>query len=109
MPCEEAVVVFTCVCFSEVVKEYIQEAKAHMSKTCQDMEVGLSLTSHYVDMKMSQREILRSGKNTNKFLDKELVIMGHTDRQKSLLGQRQVYFKFFLKLSAQNFSSCSYS
>ncbi|XP_008290066.1 MHC class II transactivator isoform X2 [Stegastes partitus] len=73
------------------VNDYIQEAKAHMSHACQDMETGLSLTSHYVDVKVSQREILRSGKNTNKCLDKELVIMGDTDRQKSLLGPSQIF------------------
>lgn len=61
-----------------------------MSHTCQDIEEGLSLTSHYVDRHVCQREILRSGKNTNKCLEKELVIMGDTERQKSLLGQSQV-------------------
>lgn len=61
-----------------------------MSQACQDMEAGLNLASHYVDVEVIQREILRSGKNTNKCLDKELVIIGDTDRQKSLLGQSQV-------------------
>ncbi|KAF3700368.1 MHC class II transactivator [Channa argus] len=75
----------------EVVKDYIQEAKAHMSRACQDMEEGVSLTSHYVEMHVNQKEILRSGKNSNKCLDKELVIMGDTDRQKSLLGQSQIF------------------
>uniref|UniRef100_A0A8C2WWZ7 Class II major histocompatibility complex transactivator n=2 Tax=Cyclopterus lumpus TaxID=8103 RepID=A0A8C2WWZ7_CYCLU len=73
------------------VKDYIQEAKAHVSQTCQDMESGLSLTAHYVDVQVSRREILRSGKNTNKSLDKELVITGDTDRQKSLLGHVQIF------------------
>nr|XP_046271811.1 MHC class II transactivator [Scatophagus argus] len=75
----------------QVVKDYIQEAKAHMSSACQDMEAGLSLTSHYVDVKVSQREISRNGKGTNRFLDKETIIMGHTDWQKSLLGQSQIF------------------
>ncbi|XP_075942616.1 uncharacterized protein ciita isoform X1 [Anarhichas minor] len=75
----------------QVAKDYIQEAKAHVSQTCQDMESGLCLTSHYVDVQVSQREILRSGKNTNKVLDKELVITGDTDRQKSLLGHIQIF------------------
>ncbi|KAI9518375.1 hypothetical protein NQZ68_038243 [Dissostichus eleginoides] len=73
------------------VKDYIQEAKANMSQLCQVMEAGLSLTSHYVDVPVSQREILRSGKNINKALDKEIVIMGDTDRQKSLLGRSQIF------------------
>uniref|UniRef100_UPI0037E7D497 MHC class II transactivator isoform X1 n=2 Tax=Semicossyphus pulcher TaxID=241346 RepID=UPI0037E7D497 len=75
----------------ELVKDYIQEAKAHMSQTCQDMEAGLGLTSHYVDVQVSQRQILHSGKQSNKFLDKEMVIMGDTDRQKSLLGRSQIF------------------
>ncbi|XP_073349959.1 uncharacterized protein ciita [Pagrus major] len=75
----------------QVVKDHIQEAKAHMSQTCQDMEAGLSLTSHYVDVQVSQRETFHSGKNTSKFLDKEIIIMGDTDRQKSLLGRGQIF------------------
>uniref|UniRef100_A0A3B4XU86 NACHT domain-containing protein n=1 Tax=Seriola lalandi dorsalis TaxID=1841481 RepID=A0A3B4XU86_SERLL len=71
----------------KVVQDYIQEVKAHMSQICQDMEEGLTLSSHYVDMQVSRREILRSGKSANKCLDKELIIMGDTDRQKSLLRQ----------------------
>ncbi|XP_075311108.1 MHC class II transactivator isoform X2 [Odontesthes bonariensis] len=73
------------------VRDHIQEAKAHMCRTCQDMEAGLSLNSHYVDVRVSQRELARSGKNTNKCLDKELVITGDTDRQKSSLGLGQIF------------------
>uniref|UniRef100_A0A3Q3NAI2 Class II, major histocompatibility complex, transactivator n=1 Tax=Labrus bergylta TaxID=56723 RepID=A0A3Q3NAI2_9LABR len=64
----------------------ILEAKSHMNQTCQAMEEGLSLTSHYVDVKVSQREILCSGKNTNKSLDKEMVLIGNMDQRKSLMG-----------------------
>lgn len=78
------------VVFSEVVKDYIQVAKAHMGQTCQNMEEGLSLTSHYVDLQVSQRESLHCGKSTNKSLDKELVIMGDMDRQTSSVRQSQV-------------------
>uniref|UniRef100_A0A3B4URU8 Class II major histocompatibility complex transactivator n=2 Tax=Seriola dumerili TaxID=41447 RepID=A0A3B4URU8_SERDU len=75
----------------QVVQDYIQKVKAHMSQTCQDMEEGLTLSSHYVDMQVSRREILRSGKSANKCLDKELINMGDTDRQKSLLRQSQIF------------------
>lgn len=62
-----------------------------MSQTFQDIEGGLSLASHYVDVPVSQREgLYRCGKNTNKFLDKEIHIMGDTDWQKSLLRHSQV-------------------
>lgn len=70
-----------------------------MSQISQDMGEGLRLTSHYVDVQLSQREIFsRCGKNTNKFLDKELIIMGDTDRQKSLMGQSQVKLLLDLKI-----------
>lgn len=88
--CAEAFLYSIVLLFSEVVKDHIQEAKAYMSQTCQDMEAGLSLSSHYVDVQVSQRETFRSGKNTSKFLDKEIIVMGDTDRQKSLLGRGQV-------------------
>ena len=70
--------------------DYIQEAKSHIFQACQHMETGLSLTSHYVEAKVNQREIVRSGKNANKCLDKELVITGDTDRQQSSLRPSQV-------------------
>lgn len=80
-----------CVWFSDAVKDYIQEMKAHMSQTCQNIEESLSLTSHYVDVQVSQRDVVsRCGRNTQKFLDKELIIMGDTDRKQSLLGRSQV-------------------
>ncbi|XP_030590832.1 MHC class II transactivator isoform X2 [Archocentrus centrarchus] len=75
----------------QVVKDHIQEAKTHMSQTCQDIEAGLSLSSHYVDVHVSQREVLRLGKNTNKCLDKELVIKGDTDRQNTMLSLSQIF------------------
>ncbi|XP_029364399.1 MHC class II transactivator isoform X1 [Echeneis naucrates] len=74
-----------------VVQNYIQEVKNNMGQACQDMEEGLSLTSHYVDMQVCRREILRSGKSATKSLDRELIIMGDTDWQKRLLGQSQIF------------------
>ncbi|XP_071398231.1 uncharacterized protein ciita isoform X2 [Centroberyx affinis] len=73
------------------VKDYFQQAKAHMRQTCQDMEAGLSLTPHYVDAQVVQRTILRSRKNANKCLDKELIIMGDAERQKNFLGRSQIF------------------
>lgn len=82
-----------CAHFSEVVRDYILEAKAHMSETCEDIEVGLTLGSHYVDVQVSQREIVyRCGRNAHKAQDKELVFNSDTHRQKSLLGLNQVTF-----------------
>uniref|UniRef100_A0A3B5MIB0 Class II, major histocompatibility complex, transactivator n=1 Tax=Xiphophorus couchianus TaxID=32473 RepID=A0A3B5MIB0_9TELE len=83
---------FECVSQTTVhaVRDYIQQSKIHMSQTCQYMEAGLSLNAHYVNVSVSRREIARSGKNTNRCLDKELIITGDIDRQKSSMGQSQV-------------------
>ncbi|KAM9393255.1 uncharacterized protein ciita [Pholidichthys leucotaenia] len=81
----------TVIDIPQVVKDYIQEAKTYMSQACQDMEVGLNLASHYVDVRVSQRETLRSGKTTNRSLEKEMVTTGYTDRQKSLLKLNQIF------------------
>lgn len=76
----------------DVVTDYIQEAKAHMSQSWgENTESGLSLPSRYVEVQVSRRELLRSAKNANKVLEKELVITGDTDRQKSLLDQSQIF------------------
>lgn len=89
--------------FPEVVKEYIQEAKAQISQTCQDMEVGVNLTSHYVDVQVSQRDVFfQCGKSTSKVQDKELIIMGDADRQKSLLGRHQVMLLLTRKIITMN-------
>ncbi|XP_029914871.1 MHC class II transactivator isoform X2 [Myripristis murdjan] len=72
------------------VKDYIQQAKAHMLQS-QEMEADLSLTSHYVDVQLVERSILRCAKNTNKSLDKELAIVGDAERQKSSLGRSQIF------------------
>lgn len=88
-----------CAHFSEGVRVYILEAKAHMSQSCEVIEGGLSLSLHYVDVQVSQREIVyRCGKNTNKVQDKELIFSGDAHRQNSLLDQSQVGL-FFLTLS----------
>lgn len=64
-----------------------------MSQTCEDIEVGLTLGSHYVDVQVSQREIVyRCGRNAHKAQDKELVFTSDTHRQKNLLGLNQVTF-----------------
>uniref|UniRef100_A0A3B3IG35 Class II, major histocompatibility complex, transactivator n=1 Tax=Oryzias latipes TaxID=8090 RepID=A0A3B3IG35_ORYLA len=75
----------TFIFLSERVKDYIQAAKFHMYQQSLEMEEGLSITFHYVDQHVSQREIYRSGKNTSKCSDKEFAITGRTQRQKNLL------------------------
>ncbi|XP_015259511.1 PREDICTED: MHC class II transactivator [Cyprinodon variegatus] len=90
-PCKEPPKSPTVVEIPQTVKDYIQQSKTHMSQKCLDMEAGLQLTTHYVDVSVSQREIVRAGKNTNRCLDKELIITGDIDRQKSSVGQSQIF------------------
>lgn len=76
---------------SDIVKDYIKQAKAHMGQTCQNMESDLSLTSHHVDVQVCQRHVAnRCSRNAPKTLDKELLAMGDTDRRQSLVERTQV-------------------
>lgn len=62
-----------------------------MSESCQKMDSDLSLTSHYVDVRVSQRHVAnRCTRNTPKTLDNELIVMGDTDRKQSLVERTQV-------------------
>ncbi|KAM6905466.1 MHC class II transactivator [Xenentodon cancila] len=90
-PCKESPQSPTGVDVPQGVKDYIQEAKAHILQACQHMEPGLSMTSHYIEVQVSQREIVRTGKNANKCLDKELVITGDIDRQKGSLRLNEIF------------------
>ncbi|XP_036069225.1 MHC class II transactivator isoform X3 [Oryzias melastigma] len=73
------------------VKDYIQAAKSHMYQLCLEMEEGLSIMSHYVDPHVTQREIYRLGKSTNKCSDKEFSITGRTHRLKNSLQLNQIF------------------
>uniref|UniRef100_A0A096MAJ1 Uncharacterized LOC103151826 n=1 Tax=Poecilia formosa TaxID=48698 RepID=A0A096MAJ1_POEFO len=90
-PCKESPKSPVVVEIPQAVKDYIQQSKIHMSQVCQDMEAGLRMNAHYVNVSVSQREIARAGKNTNRCLDKELIITGDIDRQKNSMGQSQIF------------------
>ncbi|XP_036828017.1 MHC class II transactivator-like [Oncorhynchus mykiss] len=73
-------------------EEYIHQAKAHLRGMCQEMEAGLSLASHYVDVRLVQRQILiGSGKNTSKCPEKDLVVIGDAERRRGSLARSQVF------------------
>ncbi|XP_055008864.1 uncharacterized protein LOC110155753 [Boleophthalmus pectinirostris] len=74
----------------QTVKTYIQETKDYMGQACEDMGDGLTLSSNYVDFKLIQRDAIRPGKNNNKSLDKELNVMGETERKKCVVQLNQV-------------------
>ncbi|KAL0992539.1 hypothetical protein UPYG_G00094690 [Umbra pygmaea] len=77
---------------SHCVSEYIIQAKRHMRAISQDIEAGRSMASQYIDVPLVQRQILiGTGKNASKCLEKELVVLGDTERKQSLLASSQVF------------------
>lgn len=56
------------------------------------MRGGLGMESHYIDMHLIQRKLLiKSGKNANKCLEKELVVLSDSERKKSQLDRSQLF------------------
>ncbi|XP_036408020.1 MHC class II transactivator [Megalops cyprinoides] len=76
------------------VEDYIEICKAHMRDTFQitDTETGMTCQSLYVDVHLVQRQIqLKSGRNANKCLEKELVVLSDGDRRRATLSRGQVF------------------
>ncbi|KAK2916229.1 hypothetical protein Q8A67_000603 [Cirrhinus molitorella] len=76
----------------ECVKDYIHHIKSHMRDVCCSMCGGMEMESHYVDMHLVQRKLLiKSGKNANKCLEKELVVLSDSERKKAKLDRSQLF------------------
>ncbi|XP_028841037.1 MHC class II transactivator isoform X2 [Denticeps clupeoides] len=74
------------------VEDYIEEAKSLIAQSCQHMEKDMRMESHYIDVRLVQRTILmKSGKNANKCLEKELVILSDVERRKATLSRSQMF------------------
>ncbi|KAL0197919.1 hypothetical protein M9458_006459, partial [Cirrhinus mrigala] len=72
--------------------DYIHHMKSHMSDVCCSMRGGMGMESHYVDMHLVQRKLLiKSGKNANKCLEKELVVLSDSERKKAKLDRSQLF------------------
>lgn len=81
----------TNVSFSECVKDFIHGAQPYIRNMCSAMRGGLGMESHYIDMHLIPRKLLiKSGKNANKCLEKELVVLSDSERKKSQLDRSQV-------------------
>ncbi len=80
------------VCFTECVKDYIHHIKSFMRDVCCSMHGGMGMESHYVDTHLIQRKLLiKSGKNANKCLEKELVVLSDSERKKAKLERSQLF------------------
>ncbi|XP_067237971.1 MHC class II transactivator [Chanodichthys erythropterus] len=76
----------------ECVKEYIHQIKSRMTDVCCTMRGGLAMGSKYVDVDVTQRKLLiKSGKNANKCLEKELVVLSDSERKKAKLDRSQLF------------------
>ncbi|XP_036445924.1 MHC class II transactivator isoform X1 [Colossoma macropomum] len=76
----------------ERVEDFIQQLKSHLRKTCSLMPGGLRMDSHYIDTQLVQRKlVIRTGKNANKCLEKELVVLIDSERKKATVDRSHVF------------------
>ncbi|XP_051571547.1 MHC class II transactivator-like isoform X2 [Myxocyprinus asiaticus] len=74
------------------VMDYVCHAKTHMNNSCCVMRGGLRMESHYIEMHLVQRKLLiKSGKNANKCLEKELVVLSDSERKQGKLDRSQLF------------------
>ncbi|XP_053529588.1 MHC class II transactivator isoform X3 [Ictalurus punctatus] len=74
------------------VQDFIECLKLHLQKTCSMMQGGMSMESHYIDTPLVQRKlIIRTGKNANKCLEKELVVLSDSERKKATMHRSHVF------------------
>lgn len=77
---------------TENVQDFIERLKSHVGGMCSMMQGGMSMESHYIDTPLVQRKlIIRTGKNANKCLEKELVVLSDSERKKSMMHRSHVF------------------
>ncbi|KAK3552749.1 hypothetical protein QTP86_022155 [Hemibagrus guttatus] len=74
------------------VQDFIKRLKLHLGETCSMMQGGMSMESHYIDTPLVQRKlVIRTGKNANKCLEKELVVLSDSERKKAMMHRSHVF------------------
>ncbi|XP_062388591.1 MHC class II transactivator isoform X3 [Sardina pilchardus] len=74
------------------VGRYLQHVKSCMRESCGELEKDRSVESHYVNVRLLQRTVMvKSGKNANKCLEKEMVILSDAEQKKATLTRKQVF------------------
>ncbi|XP_076839875.1 MHC class II transactivator isoform X2 [Brachyhypopomus gauderio] len=74
------------------VEDYIGRLKSHLSEACSEKQTGLGVASHYIDTLLVPRKlVIRSGKNANKCLEKELVVLSESERKKAMVDRSHVF------------------
>ncbi|XP_066498991.1 MHC class II transactivator isoform X2 [Hoplias malabaricus] len=76
------------------VEDYIQQLKSHLRETCSLMPGNMRMDTHYINTPLVQRKlVIRTGKNANKCLEKELVPLSNSERRKATMDRNQVFQK----------------
>uniref|UniRef100_A0AAR2J698 NACHT domain-containing protein n=1 Tax=Pygocentrus nattereri TaxID=42514 RepID=A0AAR2J698_PYGNA len=71
---------------------FLFQLKSHLRETCSLMQGGLKMDSHYIDTQLVQRKlVIRTGKNANKCLEKELVVLLDSERKKATVDRSHVF------------------
>lgn len=79
-------------CVLGYVVRYSEHVKSCMRESCSVLERDRSMETHYIDVHLLQRTVLvKSGKNANKCLEKEMVILSDAERRKARLTRKQVF------------------
>ncbi|XP_060757073.1 MHC class II transactivator isoform X2 [Neoarius graeffei] len=74
------------------VQDFIEHLKSHLGEMCSMMQGGMIMESHYIDTPLVQRKlIIRTGKNANKCLEKELVVLSDSERKKAMMHRSHVF------------------
>ncbi|KAI4891136.1 hypothetical protein NFI96_024128 [Prochilodus magdalenae] len=74
------------------VEDYTAQLKSHLGGTCSMMQGGLRMESHYIDTQLVQRRlVVRTGKNANKCLEKELVVLSDSERKKATVDRSHIF------------------
>lgn len=70
----------------------MERLKSHVGERCSMMQGGRSMEFHYIDTSLVQRKlIIRTGKNANKCLEKELVVLSDSERKKAMMHRSHVF------------------
>ncbi|TRY86882.1 hypothetical protein DNTS_009011 [Danionella cerebrum] len=74
------------------VKNYTDQVKSLLRDVCSSMHERMEMDSHYVDAHLVQRTLhIKSGKNANKCLEKELVVLSDSDRKSAKLDRSRLF------------------
>ncbi|XP_026858586.2 MHC class II transactivator isoform X1 [Electrophorus electricus] len=74
------------------VEDYIAHLKSHLKDTCSEKQAEISMASHYIETLLVPRKlVIRTGKNANKCLEKELLVLSDSERKKAMVDRTCIF------------------